>query len=141
MLDAGFGFKMQTHRLVHMACPTPRKHSAFSPLTYYDSHERRPGWQTGVLPLLCTLTTHLILGSLHPIRVRSAPMWGFPTGCTSFGVLASVRAQLGWVLLAFVSSQLPKQIAWVREVLGPEPLPSDDTALLIFSLVTFLCIT
>lgn len=50
-------------------------------------------------------------------------------------------AQLGWVLLAFVSSQLPKQIAWVREVLGPEPLPSDDTALLIFSLVTFLCIT
>lgn len=76
--------------------PPPRKHRAFSPLTYYDSHERRPGWQTGVLPLLCTLTTHLILGSLHPIRVRSAPMWGFPTRCTSFGVLASVRGS-AWV--------------------------------------------
>lgn len=29
---------------------------------------------------------------------------------------------------------------WVREVLDPEPLPSDDAVLLIFLLVAFLCI-
>lgn len=145
VLDAGFGFKKQIHQLVHVACSTPKKHRAFSPLTYDDSHEHRPGWQTGVLSLLCTLTTHLILGSLHLIRASSAPMWGFPTGCSSFGVLASIRgsAWVGPPHTCFLPAPQTeaKRTAWVREVLGPETLPSDDTALLIFSLVTFLCIT
>lgn len=53
-------------------------------------------------------------------------------------------AQLGWVLLACflpAPQTKDKRAVWVREILGPELLPSDDTALLIFSLVTFLCIT
>lgn len=31
--------------------------------------------------------------------------------------------------------------AWVREVLDPELVPSDDSVLLIFSFVKFLCMT
>lgn len=67
-----------------------------------------------------------------------------PLGALALESLLLSGAQLGWVLLACfppAPQTEAKRTAWVREVLGPELLPSDDTALLIFSLVTFLCIT
>ena len=83
-------------------------------------------------------------------------MWGSPIWSTTLGALASVR-RLAWVgppqgFFSPNSQNIKGNIpvkggleayrtAWVREVLDPELVLSDDSALLIFSFVKFLCIT
>lgn len=87
------------------------------------------------------------LESPHLIRGMFCSSVGFPTGYTMLGDLASIRGQLGWVLLA--TPQISEEIllsrwleawrtGWVREVLDPERLRSDAAAQLASSLVKFL---
>lgn len=137
--------------------PTVRKQLIQSPHPLWQTSEQPTRWTRGSPSSLYSDHKSYSAGLTPPNQGQVLPRCGVPlSGAPPLEPGLLSEGWLGWVLFkVFFSPNSPNikgkipvkggleayRTAWVREVLDPELVPSDDSALRIFSFVNFLCMT